>query len=110
MTKQSSTGSIGADTTTSNIFNNAALTHDVKDRYLDEGNPNIQMTGDAVKPPNTGISYPSDPSETNQNGPRILYVASSYWGLSINRGWHLFLTHPNIFCKRQTVCIHHAFL
>ena len=48
-TKQPIAGSIGADKTTSEIFNHAELPNDVKDRYLDKGNPQILMNGDTMK-------------------------------------------------------------
>ena len=61
-TKQPSIGSIGADTTTTTIFNHDALLNYVKDGYLDKGAPHILMTGAAMKPFNTGIPEPSDPT------------------------------------------------
>ena len=61
---QPSTGITGAATTTSTIFNHAALTNDVKDRYLDKGNPQILMTGNTMKPFNDGFPDPSYPSGT----------------------------------------------
>ena len=63
-TKQPITGSIGASTTTSTIFNRVPLLNDVKDRYLDKGNPQILMNGATMKPLNTGIPVPSGPSGT----------------------------------------------
>ena len=57
-TNQPITGSIGADTTKLTIFNHAALTNDVKDRYLDKDNPQTLMTGDTMKNFNTIIPDP----------------------------------------------------
>ena len=62
--KQSSAGGIVSDTTTSTISNHAALTNDVKDRYLDQGNPHILMTGATMKYFNNRTPDPLDPSGT----------------------------------------------
>ena len=63
-TKKPSAGIIGAATTTLTIFNHAALPKNVKDGYLDKGNPQIPMNGDNMKTFNTGIPDPSDPIVT----------------------------------------------
>ena len=68
-TKQPSTEGIGSDTTTSTIFKHAEFTNDVKDRYLDKGNPQILMTGYKMKYFNTGIPdplYPTGNTTTTQ--------------------------------------------
>ena len=64
MTKQPSTRSIGRDTNASPIFNHAALPDNMKDRYLDKGNPRILITVANMKPFNNGIPDPSDISGT----------------------------------------------
>ena len=64
MTRKLSTGRIGSDTTSSTILNYDAFPNYVKDRYLYKFNPQILMNWDNIKPFNTGIPDPSDPSDT----------------------------------------------
>ena len=59
-TNQPSTGIIGVYKNTTTIFNHAEFPNDVKYRYLDEGNPNILMTGATMKPFDTGSNDPLD--------------------------------------------------
>ena len=61
-TKQTITGSIGAATTISTISNHLAFPNDVKDIYLDKGNPQFLMTVASMKHFKTGIPDPSDPT------------------------------------------------
>ena len=60
--QKTSTGSIGAATAISTIFSHAASPNNVKDRYLDKCNPQILMNGATMKPFNTVIPDPSDPT------------------------------------------------
>ena len=62
MIMQPSTGSIGSDTTLLKIFNHVALTNNVNNGYLYKSNQQILMTVAPMKPFNTEISDPLDPT------------------------------------------------
>ena len=83
MTNQPSKIIIGAATTPTTIFNYATFSKDVKDRYLDKGDPHILITGATMKYFNTRIPEPSYP---NVN---IMMTQECHLDLPVT-GYHIF--------------------